>query len=57
MPVPADVALELVAEAVLPLPDRDLAGDPEGAAEPGIAVIPQLCLSPESARLLGFMGV
>ena len=37
VPVSGDIALELVTEAVLALSNRDLAGDPKRAPEPGIA--------------------
>ena len=53
VPIAGDVALELVAEAVLPLPDGDLSSQPQGPAQAGVAVLRQLGLAPEGAGLLG----
>ncbi|MBB3708652.1 hypothetical protein FHS67_004992 [Aminobacter aminovorans] len=36
-----DIAFEFVTEAVLALADGDLSGDPQGAAQPGIAELRQ----------------
>ena len=47
------VALELVTEAVLPLPDGHLSSQPERTPEPGVAVLRQLGLAAEGAGLLG----
>ena len=52
VPIAGDVALELVAEAILLLPDRDLAGEPKSAPQSGIAVLRKLGLATECARLL-----
>lgn len=51
-PIPCDVALELVPEAVLLLTDGDLGGHPESASKASIAELRQLGLSPEDARLM-----
>ena len=37
VPILGDIAFELVTEAVLPLADGDLSGDPKSAAQAGIA--------------------
>ena len=42
VPVAGDVALELVAEAVLPLPDGHLPSQPKRTPEPGVAVLRRL---------------
>jgi hypothetical protein len=47
-----DVALEFVTEAVLLLPDRNLAGDPKGAAKAGISELRQSGLASVLAGLL-----
>jgi len=47
-----DVALEFVTEAILLLPYRNLAGDPERAAQAGITVLRQSGLAPILTGLL-----
>src|SRR3954468_21430080 len=49
VPIACDVALELVAKAVLLLTDRHLAGEPQGPAQAGVAVFRQLGLTPRKA--------
>jgi len=44
--IPRDVAFELMTEAVLPLADGDLSGDPQGAAQPSIAEFGKAGLAP-----------
>ena len=51
--IASDVAFVLVAEAILALPDGDLASHPECAPEPGVAILRQFRLAAEDARLLG----
>ena len=46
--ISGDVALELGSEAVVALTDGDLGGDPEGAAQPGIAELRKLRLRPRN---------
>src|SRR3954452_16437428 len=53
VPVAGNIALELVAEAVLFLADRHLAGEPQGPAQASVAVFRQLGLTPEGAGLMG----
>src|SRR5215212_5035730 len=53
VPITGDVALELVAKAVLFLTDRHLAGEPQGPAQASVAVFGQLGLAPEGAGLMG----
>src|SRR3954454_4014131 len=53
VPITCDVALDLVAEAVLFLADRHLAGEPQGPAQASVAVFGQLGLTPEGAGLMG----
>ena len=53
VPVAGDVALELVAEAVLSQPGGDLARQPEGAPQPGVATLRQPALAAEGAGPLG----
>src|SRR3954469_24478508 len=53
VPITGDGALERVAEAVLFLADRHLAGEPQGPAQASVAVFRQLGLTPEGAGLMG----
>src|SRR3546814_14767316 len=47
--MPGNIAPELVAEAVVGLPDRNLGRHPEGASQSGAAVLRQLGSSAEQA--------
>lgn len=52
-PIGLDIALELVPEAVVPLPDCDLAGHPEGSAQSGIAELGEVGAATKGAGLVG----
>jgi len=49
VPIRGNGALELGPEAVVPLADGGLGGEPEGSAQPRLAERRQLCLTAERA--------
>src|SRR5688572_30216238 len=49
VPVPGDVALELVAEAVLPLANSDVSGHPQRSSQAGVTILRELGMAAEGA--------
>ena len=51
--IPRDIALVLGAKAIVALANGNLGGNPESTPQTGIAILRELCLTSELARLMG----